>query len=196
VKKLMKEIAQAVEPKVFITTGTGGAIGSEVALGDVVIAGRTRFDCTTQFKKEPWAAAVYETSQLPKGALHAISPDLTRLNAARVQGGRKAPRIWLNDTIVTTDFFGFDDSTDFYGLQKLGHACDMGDAMVGQAMKELPEVRWYAIRNASDPQIPNPNHDIHAAKEEAGKIYSRYGEFTTAASVIASWAVIHAAFNA
>jgi nucleoside phosphorylase len=197
VKKLMQEIARAVLPKVFITTGTGGGIGRQVALGDVVIASQTRFDCTTQFKAEPWAKATYHTSALPNGTLAAMTPELLRVNAARVEGGRKLPKIWAgaSDTVVTTDFFAFDDSTDHFGLQQLGQACDMGDAMVGQALAELKGVDWYSIRNASDPQIDNPGRDIRAAEHEAGTIYSKYGEFTTAASAIASWAVIQAAFD-
>jgi nucleoside phosphorylase len=50
-RRLVVEIAQAVRPKVMITTGTAGAIGADVLLGDVVIAALTRFDCTKQFKK-------------------------------------------------------------------------------------------------------------------------------------------------
>jgi hypothetical protein len=141
VRRLMIEIAQAVAPKVFITTGTGGAIGSDVLLGDVVIAAQTRFDCTKQFKKEPWAQASYSTSALPAGALAAITPDLTRVNASRFPGGHPQPKIWAGDqqaTVVTTDLFAFDDSTDFYKLQGLGRACDMGDAMVGNAMQACP----------------------------------------------------------
>ena len=42
-KKLLEEIVVTVKPKVLITTGTGGGIGKDVALGDVVIAGQTRF---------------------------------------------------------------------------------------------------------------------------------------------------------
>jgi hypothetical protein len=61
---------------------------------------------------------------------------------------------------------------------------------------EFPQdVRFYAIRNASDPQIPDPSADIKAANKTAGEIYSEYGAFTTAASAIASWAVIDAAIN-
>ena len=93
------------------------------------------------------------------------------------------------------DFFGFDDSTNHYKLQGLGQACDMGDAMVGNAFQQFPKVKWHAIRNASDPQIPNPSNNIEEAKQEAGKIYAAYGAFTTAASVIATWAVIQASFG-
>jgi len=165
VRKLMIEIAQAVRPKMFIATGTGGAIGAEVALGDVVVATRARFDCTTQFKNEPWATASYRTSLLPTGAIAAITPDLTRVNASRITGARPSPTIWTGDpaaAVVTTDFFGFDDSTNHHKLQGLGRACDMGNAMVGNAMQDCPGVAWYSVRNASDPQIPNPSGNIEA----------------------------------
>jgi len=197
VRKLMLEIAEAVAPKLFITTGTGGGIGKTVKLGDVVIAGQTRFDATTQFKNESWASAVYKTSALPAGALAAIKPNLTAVNAARIEGARPTPKIWSGKsaTIVTTDFFGFDDSTDYYKLQGKGQACDMGDAMVGNALQSVSGLSWYAIRNASDPQIPNPSRNIKAAETDAGNIYTKYGAFTTAASAIATWAVIDAACN-
>ena len=39
------------------------------------------------------------------------------------------------DAIVTTDCFAFDDSTDYYKLQGLGRVCEMGDAMVGSALR-------------------------------------------------------------
>jgi nucleoside phosphorylase len=197
VRKLMAELAAAVKPKLFITTGTGGGIGKDVALGDVIVAAKVQFDCTTQFKSETFAKAVYQTAALPAGAIAAITPDLTRINAARVVGGNKTPKIWSGgqNTIVTTDFFGFDDSTDHFKLQGLGQACDMGDAMVANALQQSRDIRFYAIRNASDPQIPNPSGNMDAAKKTAGDIYSKYGVFTTAASAIATWAVIDAAIN-
>lgn len=198
VRRLLLEIAQAVQPKVFVTTGTGGAIGNDVLLGDVVVAAQTRFDCTTQFKKEPWAQTSYQTSALPRGALALITPELTRVNASRIPGAHPQPTIWNGDpqaAIVTTDLFAFDDTTDFYKLQGLGRACDMGDAMVGNAMQACPGIDWYAVRNASDPQIANPDGDIKAAERKAGQIYAEWGPFTTAASAIATWAIIDARFN-
>ena len=198
VRQLMVEIAQAVRPKVFVTTGTGGGIGADVALGDVVVASQTRFDCQQQFKAEPWAAASYATSPLPAGALAAITPNLTGVNASRIPNARPTPTIWATDpsaVVVTTDFFAFDDSSDYYKLQGLGRACDMGDAMVGNAMQQSPGVSWYSVRNASDPQIANPTHDIEAASKQAAEIYAEWGAFTTAASAIATWAIIDARFN-
>jgi hypothetical protein len=94
--------------------------------------------------------------------------------------------------VVTTDVFAFDDSTDYYHLQGLGRACDMGDAMVANALQSFKSLSWHAIRNASDPQIPNPNHNIKEADKESALIYVKYGGLTTAASLIATWAIIEA----
>jgi hypothetical protein len=195
--KLIGDIVRAVGPKVLITTGTGGGIGKEITLGDVIIASSVRFFCTTQFAKESWSRAEYHTSKLPADTLSALTPALTSVNASAVVGGRATPRYWTGEhsAIVTTDFFGFDDSTHHYHLEGLGLACDMGDAMVARAMQQFPTAAFYAIRNASDPQIPNPSNDIESAKQEAGQIYAKYGAFTTAASVIATWAVIDKHFN-
>jgi nucleoside phosphorylase len=193
VQKLMAEIAQAVSPKIFITTGTGGGIGSNVKLGDVVIAGTVKFDCQTQFKNESWAQASYTTSHLPAGALAALTPELTGVNAKLIPNARATPEFFSGaaGAIVTTDFFAFDDSTDYYKLQGKGQACDMGDAMVANALQKFKSIAFYAIRNASDPQIPNPEGKISEANQQAAQIYAKYGGLTTAASVLASWAVVH-----
>jgi nucleoside phosphorylase len=195
-KRLVGEMVRAIRPKVLITTGTAGGIGKDTALGDVVIARVVKFDCTTQFKSEPWAKAAYQAPPPPAWALAAITPALLGVNAARLPGA-PTPRVWHTaaDAVVTTDFFGFDDSTDHYGLQGLGRVCEMGDAMVAQALQAFPDVKWYAIRNASDPQIANPAGDVEAAKKQAGEIYTKYGAFTTAGSAIATWAVLDATFN-
>jgi len=183
VQRLMGEIATAVAPRIFITTGTGGGIGADVRLGDVVIAGTVRFDCKTQFSKKPFANSQYKASAVSSGALAAMTPALMSVNAGVFSS--------ITDAVVTTDFFAFDDSTNHYQLQGLGRACDMGDAMVADTLQSAPHIAWYSIRNASDPQIPNPDDDIHSATQKAALIYAKYGGLTTAASAIASWAVIH-----
>ena len=198
--KMVTELVQTVKPKMLITTGTGGGIGADVKLGDIVIAAKTQFDCTTQFANESWAKASYKTSALPAGALQLMTPALFAVNAAKVAAatpipGRAQPKIWsgASATIVTTDLFAFDTSSNTpFKIQGLGQTCDMGDAMVGQVMQQFPHINWYAIRNASDPQIPagpipTPSGPAYkAADKEAGDIYTEYGPFTTAASVILS----------
>ena len=195
-KQLVAEIVKAVNPSLVITTGTGGAIGSGTALGDIVIAPQVRFDCSTQFRSEDWAMKEYPALAPSPAVLSAISPELLAVNAARLPN-HPQPQIWHSptDAVVTTDLFAFDDSTGYYKLQGLGRVCDMGDAMVAQVMQQFPHVRFYAIRNASDPQISNPNYDIGAAHMQSTEIYSKYGPFTTAGSVIATWAVITTTFN-
>jgi hypothetical protein len=195
VKKLMAEIAAAVKPKIFITTGTGGGIGADVLLGDVIVGGHVRFDCTTQFKNEPWHNASFNASALPAGVVGAATPALLQVNASRIPNARPTPKIWCDppDTIVTTDCFAFDDSTDHYGLQGLGQVCEMGDAMVASALQGIAGLSWYAVRNASDPQIPNLAGNLKEAEQQAAQIYAKYGGLTTAGSVITTWAIVRAA---
>jgi hypothetical protein len=66
----------------------------------------------------------------------------------------------------------------------------MGDAMVARALQGFDSIAFYSIRNASDPQIPNPQKNITKAGQQAAQIYAKYGGLTTAASVIAAWAVV------
>jgi hypothetical protein len=195
VKKLMAEIAAAVKPKIFITTGTGGGVGADVLLGDVIVGGRVRFDCTGQFKNEPWHNASFNASALPAGGVGAATPALLKTNASRIPNARSTPKIWSDptDTIVTTDCFAFDDSTDHYRLQGLGQVCEMGDAMVASALQGIAGLSWYAVRNASDPQIPNPTNNLKEAEQQAAQIYAKYGGLTTAGSVITTWAIVRAA---
>jgi hypothetical protein len=195
VKKLITEIAAAVKPKIFMTTGTGGGVGADVLLGDVIVGGHVRFDCTTQFKNEPWHNASFNASTLPAGGVSAATPALLKTNASRIPNARPTPKIWSDptDTIVTTDCFAFDDSTDHYGLQGLGQVCEMGDAMVASALQGIAGLSWYAVRNASDPQIPNPNDNLREAEQQAAQIYAKYGGLTTAGSVITTWAIVQAA---
>jgi hypothetical protein len=51
-----------------------------------------------------------------------------------------------------------------------------------QCVAGLPWRRLYSVRNASDPQLPDPSGNIEAAKQQAGRIYSEWGVFTTAAN--------------
>jgi nucleoside phosphorylase len=206
INKMLTEVVQTVKPKLVITTGTGGGIGADVKLGDVIVAGQALFNCNHFLAGETWAHTPYTTSAVSAKALALMTPALMKVNAAKVAAatpiaGRAEPKIWSGKTakIVTTDVFAFDTSSNNpFHLHGLGQACDMGDAMVGQVMSQtqFKNISWYAIRNASDPQIPDSGGVTFAeADKEAGTIYRDYGAFTTAASVIASWAIIDATFN-
>ena len=197
---LWRQIIAEVQPKLVITTGTGGGIGADVQLGDVIVTGTTRFHLTTYLKTKPFAEASYASAPFDGAAIkELITTALLKPNGDRLQTPR-IPEIIVpptpTDVIVTTDNFAFDDSTNYYRLQGLGKCCDMGDATLGLATSTIgaSAPSWVAIRNASDPQIPNLSGDISAAHKEAGNIYSKYQMVTTGGSVVASWATVVARF--
>lgn len=197
---LWRQMISEVQPKLVITTGTGGGIGSDVLLGDVIIAAKVRFDSTGQFKGKSFAHASYACSPLNEKAMEKlITEALLKPNGHKLKTPRVPVMIYPsapNANVVTTDTFAFDDSTDHFKLQALGKCCDMGDAVLGLALSNwsppsgvsLPT--WVAIRNASDPQISNPSGDMRTAQAEAEQIYNAYQEITTAGSVVATWATI------
>jgi nucleoside phosphorylase len=194
---LWTQMIEQVQPKLLITTGTGGGIGADVQLGDVIIAANVRFDSTGQFKDKPWAHASYPCSKLNEAGMKSlITEDLLKPNGDKLKTPRVPVMIYpsvAGANVVTTDTFAFDDSTDHYKLQGLGKCCDMGDATLGLALSHPHKgttPTWVAIRNASDPQIPNPTKNMKTAQAEAESIYSTYQEITTAGSVVATWATI------
>lgn len=205
--RLWRQMIREAGADLVITTGTGGAIGANVLLGDVVIAAQTVFDCTKQFAQEPFHESSYATTPIPAGWA-APPAKMLEVNARRVaRSGLPShpdglPVIYYSGSgsaipvpkIVTTDSFAFDNTTNSFGLQALGNVCDMGDASLGLVINSLREdgefaPAWAAIRNASDPQIDG-NLSSKEQNAEAGNIYIRYGALTSAASVLASWSLI------
>jgi nucleoside phosphorylase len=192
---LWKQIIMEVKPKLVITTGTGGGIGKDVKLGDVVIGANARFDLTSGLKAKPYAKASYPCSPIQEARVKGLITDALLKPNGDLLDVPRIPQIIYpsipHSAIDSTDVFAFDDSTNHYQLQGLGKCCDMGDATLGLAMSQLEasKPKWIAIRNASDPQIPNPNHNITEAHKESTAIYAKYQCITTAGSVVASWAV-------
>jgi hypothetical protein len=194
VRKLMAEIAQAVEPKVFITTGTGGGIGADVKLGDVVVAGAVKFDCKALFKSEPWATASYTPSPLPAG--RARRPDAGADGRERVVHFRRQGD--AADLFVAGGHRGDDRCLRlrrFLGplrpsgaRPRLRHGRRDG--------RERPAiVRIHVL--VFDPKRLGPpdseSRQRHCRGEQAGGGHpARYGGLTTAASLIATWAIFQA----
>ena len=97
-------------------------------------------------------------------------------------------------TVLTTDFFAFDDTTDSYGLRAYNphaHAVEMGDAVLGLVCAEdlAKPPRWAIVRNASDPQIDG-SVPLKEQAQQAAHIYEKYGYWTTVGSAIGCWALI------
>lgn len=195
VKDLFKQIALETGAKLIITTGTAGAIGPRLILGDAVIATKARFDCMRMLKNEPFNGQTFSSSyQLNLGTrLTTANQSLIPANVSHLPSLPRGPRIYTGDTIlgepnviVTTDIFAYDDSTNHFQLQGKGSMVEMDDAVLGLACAELGNAApdWLAIRNASDPQV---GPDL--TKADAAKIYEEYGYWTSLSSVIACWAV-------
>jgi nucleoside phosphorylase len=193
------QIISEVKPRLVITTGTAGGIGTQFEVGDVVVSPVVRFDCTAKFKKEPFAQDHYSTvgtkrnyfataKKLFKANAGQLPPDNTRPPKI-VPVGTKA----LGSSVVTTDFFGFDTSNDHYKLQGLGYVSEMGDAVLGLVAKRMGKkaARWVAVRNVSDPQI-KAEGTLKEQAALAAQIYKGFGRWSSVCSAIVCWALIAA----
>jgi purine-nucleoside phosphorylase len=195
-----RQIIAEVRPKLVITTGTAGGIGTDVEVGDVIVSAVVRFDCTAKFKAQPFAQAHYTST--PANAAHfATAQTLFKANAGQLpKDNTHLPKIIrvapsaLASAVVTTDFFGFDTSDNHYKLQGLGDVSEMGDAILGLVASELGESapRWLAIRNVSDPQIKADGLTLRQQAALAAQIYKGFGRWSSVCSAITCWASIAA----
>jgi len=201
IRDLWKQIILETKAKVVITTGTAGGIGSTITLGDVVAARKVRFHCERTFKNAPFNNLEYQNKDLPPPEyFDQCVKNLIPVNASHLPAASRTPTIYFNRDqlgekidVVTTDFFAYDNTTDSYQLQGLGAAVEMDDAVLGLVCEDLggQAPNWFAIRNASDPQIDGtlPAQD---QRREAVQTYEKYGYWTTVDSAIVTWAVIAA----
>jgi purine-nucleoside phosphorylase len=194
-----KQIISEVQPKLVLTTGTAGGIGKQFEVGDVVVSPIVRFDCISKFKSKPFAQAHY-TSVAPNKKHFAQARSLFKANAAQLpKDNTRPPKIFsvstnaLAQSVVTTDFFGFDTSNDHYRLQGLGDVSEMGDAVLGLVCSEMGAnaPRALAVRNVSDPQI-KAEGTIREQAALAAQIYKGFGRWSSVCSAIVCWALIAA----
>jgi hypothetical protein len=191
-----KQIIGEVQPKLVITTGTGGGIGAQLEVGDVIVSPIVRFDCTKWLKSAPFHDSIYD-SVAPKTKLFAKAEELFGANAGQLpKDNTRPPKIVQSSdpgsSVVTTDFFGFDTSDNHFGLQGLGDLSEMGDAVLGMIAKQMePARRWIAVRNVSDPQI-KAEGTLKEQATLAAQIYKGFGRWSTVCSAIVCWALIAA----
>ncbi len=194
-----RQMIQEVRPKLVITTGTAGGIGTEFEVGDVIVSSVVRFDCIAKFKSEPFARAHY-TSAPAKTTYFTKARTLFKANAAQLpKDNTRLPKVVrvpakaLSSSVVTTDFFGFDTSDNHYKLQGLGDVSEMGDAVLGLVASEIGQraPRWLAIRNVSDPQI-KADGTLKQQATIAAQIYKGFGRWSSVCSAITCWASIAA----
>lgn len=199
VADLWQQIIDETQCKVLITTGTAGGIGAAANLGDVAISKTVRFDCMRTFKNQPFAQQVFKANnslKIPKN--NTLIKKLLAANSGNLPNGSPAPKFFddsaaLNKNkpaVVTTDFFAFDNAQNTFGLQQLGSAVEMGDAVMALVLSKAPNPpQWLCVRNASDPEIKTAG-TIKEQEQKAAQIYEQYGYWTTVCSAIACWAVV------
>jgi len=191
-----KQIIEEVRPKLVITTGTAGGIGTWCEVGDVVVSPVVRFDSQRWLENAPFHDGIY-TSLAPTTKLFAKAKSLFAANAGRLPpDNTRPPKIALGDgpdsSVLTTDFFGFDTSNDHFHLQGLGSVSEMGDAVLGLVAREMEAPpRWLAVRNVSDPQI-KAEGTIREQAAIAAQIYKGFGRWSSVCSAIVCWALIAA----
>jgi purine-nucleoside phosphorylase len=190
-----KQIIEDVQPKLVITTGTAGGIGKECQVGDVVVSPIVRWDCKKWLKSEPYHDADYQDGAVKTKYL-AQTKKLFQANAAQLpKDNTRPPKVVrasaVSSAILTTDFFGFDTSNEFYGLQGLGAVSEMGDAVLGRVAGAMGATapRWAAVRNVSDPQIKSEG-TLKQQAQAAALIYKGFGRWSTVCSAIVCWALI------
>ncbi|MBC2806974.1 hypothetical protein C3Y94_027980 [Rhizobium ruizarguesonis] len=196
-RAVWKQIIEEVKPRLVITTGTAGGIGMDCEVGDVIVSPLVRFDCTSKFKAEPFAKSHYISSNADTSRFQ-LAESLFKANASQLpQDNTRPPAILvtkpedLKNSVLTTDFFGFDTSDNHYHLQGLGAVSEMGDAVLGLVASQLAEVpQWLAIRNVSDPQIRADGLDLRQQAQIAAQIYKGFGRWSSVCSAITCWASI------
>ncbi|SDI86908.1 Phosphorylase superfamily protein [Frankineae bacterium MT45] len=199
IRALWRQLIGQVQPRLVITTGTAGGVGAETLLGDVIVSSRVRWDATKRFAHDSWATASYRSTgkQPSHSHFHTANTKLIPVNAAHLPAAARNPSI-VTDTphapasVLSTDFFAFDDAKDHYGLRTFqpdARVVEMDDAALGLACSDLENPPpWVSVRNASDPQM-----DAATLAEEttqAAAIYEKYGYWTTVGSAITCWALV------
>ncbi len=192
-----KQIIDDCKPSWVITTGTGGGIGPTFEVGDVIVSRFVTFDCKREFKKLNGES--FSCSSKTPDEKFRTAQSLFATNAAMLpKVNTRAPRIVSARSaatgILTTDFFGFDNTADTYGLEGKGDLSEMGDAVLGMVCKErgTDAPNYVIVRNVSDPQIDSKGLTLEQQTGLAGSIYMGYGLWSSICSAIVCWAIVAA----
>lgn len=196
--EVWQQLIDEVKPKLVLTTGTGGGIGKDAMVGDVIVSPVVHFDATKKFKKKFGSEPPF-SSKAPNRKNFSTAKRLFKTNADQLPHDNErlptiytAPVTGIKQSVVTTDFFGFDTSANTYKLQGLGHLSEMGDAVLGYVASQMASPPpWLAVRNVSDPQIKSEGTLKDQAKAAAA-IYKAYGRWSTVCSAITCASLIAA----
>ena len=192
-----KQIIEDCKPAWVITTGTGGGIGPTLEVGDVIVSRFVTFDCKRDFRNSIasrfLAVRRHRATSTPLPS-H-CSPQTPECCPRTTPAHRRSCRHGLPRTgILTTDFYGFDNTADTYGLEGKGDLSEMGDAVLGMVCQELgaDAPNYVIVRNVSDPQIDSTGLTLEQQTSLAGSIYQGYGLWSSICSAIVCWAIVAA----
>ena len=190
-----RQIIDDVSPDWVITTGTGGAIGAAGEVGDVIVSPFATFSCRGPFKQ--FDGRTYESTTAAPVGRFPKAKQLFAPNALFLpKDNTRPPQIVISDSpgtgILTTDYFGFDNSTNTYGLQGKGGIAEMGDAVLGMVCKGRPKTApaYVMVRNVSDPQIAAGTLTLKEQAKLAGDIYKGFGRWSSVCGAIVCWAIV------
>lgn len=190
-----RQIMDDVRPSLVITTGTGGGIGPTAEVGDVIVSSFVTFSCHGQFKRLD-AKTYRSAAAVPTGRFKQAERLFTANLGFLPKDNTRPPAILSSSSpqtgILTTDYFGFDNSTNTFGLQGHGDLSEMGDAVLGMVCAQRPKTApaYVIVRNVSDPQIAADGKTIRRQAKIAGDIYKGFGRWSTVCSAIVCWAIV------
>jgi len=190
-----RQIIEDCAPKLVITTGTGGGIGPDAEVGDVIVSRYVTFDCQREFKRlnqQSYVSAAVDDHGQFASANHLFDANAKFLPATNTRPPRIVTARSAQTGIVTTDFFGFDDTDNTYGLQGKGDLSEMGDAVLGMVCQQIgaDAPPYVIVRNVSDPQISSTGMSLAEQAAFAANIYKGYGRWSTVCSAIVCWALV------
>lgn len=191
------QVINEVQPKLVITTGTAGGVGKACEVGDVIVSQYVQFDSQKWLAGEPFAQKAFSDSK-PSAKFFPQAKALFKANSDQLPKDNTrpptiAPATGQPSGVLTTDFFGFDTSNNYFKLQGKGAVCEMGDAVLGLVASQMGDQapRWVAVRNVSDPQI-KAEGTITDQGNLATQIYKGYGRWSSVCSAIVCWALVAA----
>jgi len=195
VKTLIERVAGDTKCDWLITTGTAGGVGDEV-LGDVIVAKNVKLNLAgSEWEKKTYAQQMFAPSAYTGDMSHATNafqtliPDTLADQLTPSGYASRSPELITGKDIETVPYFAFADATDSFGIvaNDPNVGCEeMDDGIVALTLNGS-STKWMAVRNASDPQMPDGSP---GSKDLANEIYERYGYWTSVASVLAVWGFI------
>ena len=112
-------------------------------MGDVFVSPIVRFDSQKWLKSTSFHAASYQ-DQAAQTKFFAKAETLFAANAGQLPSDNsRPPNIVtvapgdLKSSVVTTDFFGFDTTDNYYKLCNLGDVSEMGDVVLGMVAQQM-----------------------------------------------------------